>query len=392
MKKKINYVLTGSTGLLGRNLLFEIIKQNIDKLPWINIFILGRSSNRCSLKNRIQDILDNDGINYIATDKAQYNKLKHTFDSIIHCIELDLTNEKRAVSQSDEDLLKKHSIDYFFHIAAHTDFRSSEIVKKELWAINVTGTQHVLNLVEKLKVKNFLYTGSAYVCGETSGKISADYINLNQKFRNPYEKSKLEAEVLVRNFSKEHTEINFKYFRPSTISGRLIEKEIGAINKFDVFYSWMFLFLRCKEKMFNIKNLNEQASMNCRVAYSLDSGLNIVPVDYAAKVMYVLSSKETKEDSFHIVNSNETENNLYLRLMAKAINMQGLDRIDKQPSENLNKLEKFYYKTVGAIFTPYFISKSMHFIQPKVEGLIECPNVGKENFEILLKYALENRN
>jgi thioester reductase-like protein len=249
----------------------------------------------------------------------------------------------------------------------------------------------VLELAKKLRVKHFIYTGSAYACGETTGNIAPDYINFNQKFRNPYELSKLEAEVMVRNFAEQQPGINVKFFRPSTICGRLIEDKIGAISKFDVFYGWMFFFLRCKERMFRVDDLSQSAFMNCRIAYSLTSGLNMVPADYAAKAMYRITMSNTSHNSFHLVNAGETNHDAYIRAMTKAINMEGMQQVDSPPVTHLNELERMYYKTAGAIFTPYITSEPMCFTPPVADAAPVCPKVEGENFEKLLKYALDNR-
>jgi thioester reductase-like protein len=241
-----------------------------------------------------------------------------------------LEGNNELLSQQDENLLKDHTIDYFFHIASYTDFRGSEVVKQKLWSVNVDGTHRILKLAEKIKARHFIYTGSAYACGETSGPIAPDYINFDQKFRNPYELTKLHAEVAVRQFSEQHAWMKMTIFRPSTICGRLIEAPTGAISKFDVFYAWMFFFLRCKERMFNEHDLTKTSHMKCRVNYNLNSGLNIVPADYAAKAMYRFTTGNTSCNSFHLVNASETKHNFYIPAMTNAINMEGLQQVDQQ--------------------------------------------------------------
>jgi len=391
MKTKINYLLTGATGLLGRNLLFEIIKQHFHDLTGINIFLLGRHSKEHNLATRIFNIIQNDGIDYLSISREQFDDLCATFASIIHCIDFELEGTGNLLSQADEMMLRSRGVDYFFHIASQTDFRSTETVKKKLWSVNVDGTKRVIELAKKIKAKHFIYTGSAYACGETTGNIAPDYINFNQQFRNPYELSKLEAELSVREFSQQYPWVKTTFFRPSTICGRLIEDKVGAICKFDVFYGWMFFFLRCKERMFQVNDLHKKAIMKCRVTYSLNSGLNMVPADYAAKAMYRLTTNDTGNNSFHLVNVRETNHDAYIQAMVKAINMEGMEQVNYQPVNNLNELELMYYKTAGSIFTPYITSAPMCFTPPDMDGALECPKVEGENFEKLLKYALDNR-
>lgn len=391
MKTTTNYLLTGATGLLGRNLLFEIIKQHANDLSNINIFLLGRSSKEDNLTTRIFNIIENDGTDYLSIEKDAYNDLKQTLSSVIHCIHFELEGNNELLSPGDEALLKNHGIDYFFHMAACTDFRDNENVKKKLWSVNVDGTMRVLELAKKIKANQFIYTGTAYSCGETTGNIAPDYINFNQKFRNPYELSKLEAEVSVRKFAQQNPWMKTKYFRPSTICGRLIENKPGAICKFDVFYAWMFFFLRCKEEMFKENDINNTSFMECRITYSRHSGLNIVPADYAAKTMYRLTINNTSHNSFHLANTTETSHDFYIPAMLKTINMEGMRRVDHQPEQDLNELETMYYKKAGAIFTPYITSAPINFTPPAMNEELQCPEIEGENFYTLLKYAIENR-
>jgi hypothetical protein len=131
--------------------------------------------------------------------------------------------------------------------------------------------------------------------------------------------------------------------------------------------------------------------MKCRVTYNLNSGLNIVPADYAAKAMYKLTINNTSDNSFHLVNKSETNHDFYISAMTKAINVEGLHQVNHQPTNDLNELEAIYYKTVGAIFTPYITSAPIYFTRPDIDGELECPEVDSENFYKLLKYALDNR-
>jgi thioester reductase-like protein len=221
-----------------------------------------------------------------------------------------------------------------------------------------------------------------------------DYINLNQEFRNPYELSKLEAEIQSRNFAKD-TGIKFRCFRPSTIGGRLIEAPLGMIHKFDVFYgyaaSWFYI------KMGLIPHYDERysfpVSLDAAVCYNVNSGLNIVPADYAAKVMYEVCMHNHSDESFHLVNNTETPHDVCINAIFETFNIQGVRVVDKIPSK-LNRVESFYYKTAGKIFTPYLVSEPMLFNTVNLSDMLMkanlcCPRVDKDRFMILIDYAKE---
>lgn len=386
--------LTGATGLLGRNLLFEIFKQNLHRLDDLKIIVLGRSHKTASLYDRIKDIISTDGVYYIGVAEQNHSEfINKILNDCIIPIPFDLTKDGLDISADNFDKLKGAKIDYFFHVAALTDFRSDNTVKVKLEEVNVNGTHRVIDLVKKLNVGEIIYVGSAYSCGSKTGLVEPDYVNLNEKFRNPYEESKLKAEILVRDFAKS-SGIKFKVFRPTTICGRLIEKPIGCTNKFDVFYAWAAFFLREKLKRVPFDKIYETPyNISVRIHFNSRSGLNIVPSDYAAKILYEAALNDPKRESCHLANDYETPHQLYVSIILESIKITGCTFVENEPDDK-NMFEKFYYKTVGKIFTPYTLSESTYFNVNNLENLkqkkeLSCPPVDKINLLKLLAYAKE---
>jgi len=386
--------ITGATGLLGRNLLFEIIKQNLDNLDSLKIFILGRNKFGVNIRQRVRQILLDDGFSYLSLSGERAEEVNTRLEDVITCIEADLDEHKMDIRPGDLGQLKAAPIDLFFHVAALTDFRNAPNVIDALKRTNFHGTQQVLELASSLEVGEFCYVGTAYSCGETSGDIAPDLIDQSKKFRNPYEKTKLEAELLVRDLFRK-TGKRCRYFRPSTICGRLIEPPLGAINKFDVFYSWAAFFLHMKLKRLGTwkDKYTDPVDLDLRICYSPDSGLNIVPADYAAKVMYQVCVQGDPGESYHLVNEQETPHSVYIPNMLKTLNIRGTKKTDRVPEE-MNGLERFYYKTVGRVFTPYITSGPMLFSTKNLRKVLDraglsCPAVEDERFSLLMERAKE---
>lgn len=238
----------------------------------------------------------------------------------------------------------------------------------------------------------FCYVSSAYSCGKTCGNIKPDYTNLDQDFRNPYERIKLETEILIRDFCEKRN-IRYRIFRPSTFCGRLLEQPQGYINKFDVFYEWAAFFLYLKTKQ--ISNMTElfQAPLHypVRMCRKKNAGLNIVPVDYAAKIMLQVALQNHPDISFHLCNKGETPHELYVPMMLNLCNVQDHEIVEEMPRD-MTRLEKFYYRTVGKIFTPYVCSDPIHFdtsniITVEKKAGFTCPTIDKECFQKLMEYA-----
>ena len=381
--------LTGATGLLGRNLLFEILKQNLNNLNNLEILILYRPKDNTQASDRIEEIITNDGLDYL---KANTDILPNILKSI-HTISFDLLKDNLSISLNDFKVLMNGKISYFFHVAALTDFRSGKGIEQKLYDTNVAGTNRVINLIKSLNnIDETVYIGSAYSCGSKTGNVKPNYSNLNESFRNPYEKSKLEAELMFLDYMKNNN-IRHKVFRPTTICGRLIESPLGSTNKYDVFYSWIAFFLR--EKFNIIGNINkiytEPIDMPIRLHYSPVGGLNIIPADYAAKIIYNVCVNQDNDINYHLASHTITSNEFIGKEALRSLNINGATFVLEEPADK-NRLEKLYYKTVGKIFIQYQIGEPILFDISNLSKFhkrskLSCPEITKMNFSYLMEYG-----
>ncbi|OGU13832.1 MAG: hypothetical protein A2X61_07275 [Ignavibacteria bacterium GWB2_35_12] len=386
----MRFLLDGTTGLLGRNLLFEILKYNLNCLDEIEIIILGKESGGVCLECRMDDIILNDGFDYLNIEK-NLDYFSH-IKSRIKFIEFDLTKPCLGLNPDDIQILRKEKIDFFFHIAALLNFNDTHELTKKLYLINFKSNITLINLSIELGIKEFIYVSTAYSAGSTQIEINPDFINRTGFFRNPYEKFKLETELYLLDIAKREN-INYKIFRPTTISGRLIEKEIGSINKFDVFYEWARWIMKYKMKILKNSNdaYNQPLGLTFRITMHAESGMNIIPADYAAKLLYYSSLDNLNEKNFHLVNDYDIPTNLAAKLILDTLNIQGYCFVEKEPEEK-NKFEQFYYRTVGKIFTPYVIDPPLHYNNDNLKEIkknynLTCPEMNEGNFQKLLDYA-----
>ena len=375
-------VITGAAGLVGRNLLFEFIRQYLDRLGSLEIFILGRSNGNADIHQRIEHILLEDGADYLSLPADRRHILQNYCRTGIHCVETDLGRDDLGMKAEDLARLQSGPIDYFYHVAALTDLRNAPGVAAALRNNNVQGTLRVLRLAHTLDIGEFCFVGTAYACGTTSGRIMPDYVQLDQEFRNPYELSKLQAEMAVREFAA-RTNVRCRYFRPSIICGRLIEPPLGGVHKFDVFYASAAALLRMKLKVLQywMDKYRTPARLEIRVCCDLAGGLNIVPADYVAKTMYQACAQGDPGESYHLVNDQVTSNEVFLGAVQEALNISGLEFVEHMP-ERLTALEALYYRTVGRIYTPYIMSLPMDFDTQSLQNVLtksglRCPPVDR---------------
>jgi thioester reductase-like protein len=167
------------------------------------------------------------------------------------------------------------------HGAASVSF-DSEL--QAMRAINVDGTQRVLELAERCRAHGSLrrvsYISTAYIAGDHSGCFSEDDLDVGQRFRNTYEQSKFEAECLIAR-SRERLPITV--FRPSIIVG---ERDSGWTSSFNVIYWPLRAFAR-----------GALFALPARAEAPVD----VVPVDYVADAIFALSrAREAEGERFHL--------------------------------------------------------------------------------------------
>ena len=114
----------------------------------------------------------------------------------------------------------QHHVTHIFHLAAVYDLAVPENIAYD---VNVNGTKHMNEWVLTLsKPERYIYFSTAYVSGTREGRIFETELEMNQSFKNHYERTKYEAEKLVRGIISKV---------PTTIIRPGIVKEIRYLAK-----------------------------------------------------------------------------------------------------------------------------------------------------------------
>ncbi|MDX6667094.1 MAG: hypothetical protein QOK04_474, partial [Solirubrobacteraceae bacterium] len=170
------------------------------------------------------------------------------------------------------------------HAAASVSF---SLPLKESRQINVDGTRRVLELAELCSrrggLRRFSYVSTAYVAGDHPGEFREDQLGVGQEFRNAYERSKFEAEQLVRSHGRG---LPIQIFRPSIIVG---ERRSGWTASFNVLYAPLKAFSR-----------GAFLALPARDSAPVD----VVPVDYVADAIFELTNQAVGDGhspTFHLV-------------------------------------------------------------------------------------------
>jgi thioester reductase-like protein len=112
-----------------------------------------------------------------------------------------------------------------WHLAALYDLGADQDLIR---AVNLEGTRNVLELARAARcLERLHHFSTAYVSGDREGVILEDELDVGQRFHNAYERSKFEAERLVR---RAMTELPATVYRPSIVVG---DSRTGEIDRFD---------------------------------------------------------------------------------------------------------------------------------------------------------------
>jgi hypothetical protein len=141
------------------------------------------------------------------------------------------------------------------------------------------------------------------------------------------------------------------------------------ISKYMVFYLFAKFFHR-------------NTSEDCvRITANAESGLNIIPTDYAAKV--IVAVFDTKIEQLNIVHSKTTHITRGISKILEAVaftNYKLTENVINTTTGFESKLEKFYYNTIGIHLTPYLTSKPCEWDTTVLENILPMPTYNLEEY------------
>lgn len=260
-------VVTGVTGFLGQEVLLSVIRER----PGEHVVAPIRPSREGSAAERLADVLDR-----LFSDPEE----REDAERRVQALETDLdhpdpsfTERLRAIADGRPCRL--------IHGAASVSFdQPLELARR----INVEGTRRMLEVAEHLHasglLERFAFVSTAFVAGDREGVVLEDELDVGQGFSNTYERTKLEAEALVREAG---ARLPVTVFRPSIVAGH---SSTGETSSFKVLY-WP---IRALVKGWVVCIPGDPAAL-----------YDIVPVDFVAQSMlHILDRGEGSGASYHL--------------------------------------------------------------------------------------------
>jgi UDP-glucose 4-epimerase len=134
-------------------------------------------------------------------------------------------------SRALEAVFKNIKFSHVMHFAASISVPESQKNPKKYYFNNVMGTQNLLDLCVKYKVRNFVFSSTCAVYGNVEGLVNENNLKKPESF---YGKTKDICEELIKNYFKTYG-INYKILRYFNVIGASPSGKIGQLNSHGLF-------------------------------------------------------------------------------------------------------------------------------------------------------------
>jgi long-chain acyl-CoA synthetase len=249
-------LLTGATGFVGLEVLGRYVERGER-----TVFALVRAKDEVAAQRRVRDAL------------TRFFGEPFGAERVV-AVPGDLGEPGLGISEEYRGRIAAEVTDVI-HSAATVSF---ELPLDESRATNVTGTERVLELVHEIEhLRGMTHVSTAYVAGTHRGRFGEEELDVGQQFRNGYERSKFEAEQLVRASG-----LPVRVVRPSIVVG---EQSTGWTASFNVIYWPLRAFAR-----------SGYVALPARASAPVD----VVPVDYVADAICALTDTAPPGGTFHL--------------------------------------------------------------------------------------------
>jgi nucleoside-diphosphate-sugar epimerase len=269
MREQRGILLTGATGLLGRYLLRDLLLSEHD------VAVLVRDGRRATAEARIEDLVN------FWSESLGVSLTRPTV------LPGDVSAPRLGLSAIDCHWLS-HSCSAVLHAAAHIGLCPT--LDGEPRRTNTEGTQHLLRLCDELNLDELHHVSTAFVSGDRPGPILEDELSCGQGFHNDYEKSKFEAERLVRQASR----LRVTVYRPSVLVG---DSRTGYTSSYQGFYR----FLELGDRLAG-PGRSGRRWLPLRVPFTGEEPRNLVPVDWVAgAIVRLVTDPGCHGRNYHLV-------------------------------------------------------------------------------------------
>lgn len=351
--------LTGANGFLGSHLCNALLKEGH------HIIALVRASKTETGHDRLTKTLAR-----VAQDDYS---LKGRLDRL-EVVEGDISAHSLGLSTADNQRLKVNT-DEVWHSAASLSFLEED--RESILRMNLDGTRNILQWTSETTGKRLHHVSTAYIAGKRTGIVREDEIDVGQQFKNPYEDSKCQSEVLV-DAAHRAGSVSASIYRPSIVIG---ESRTGYTTHFHGVYAFIRGLWATIERLRRRQTGSDIVQLALRMRGSESSTLNFVPVDYVTQAMVAIGRQPSSAGSiYHLANPEGTENRLWLDIVCDQLRVKGIHIVDERVFEDvpMTKMETFFQRQMS-FYYQYLNSEPRFDCSNAVKALsntgIACPEV-----------------
>ena len=361
-----NYVLlTGATGLLGQYLVRDLLRDDH------HVAVLIRATKSQTAAERLEQIMQ-------MWEREAGTPLRRPIG-----LTGDINQENLGLSAEELAWVKKYCKS-MMHCAASLQFAEH---KGEPWQTNVEGTKNVLELCRTAEIKEMHYISTAYVCGHRHDLVMEDDLDVDQEFRNIYEKSKFTAEKAVREYDGFD---KLTVYRPVVITG---DSKTGYTST----YHGTYLYMKLASVLTKNSEPNEDGKYHIPVRWGLTGKerRNITAVDWNSEVICRLFAEpKAVGRTFHLGPSDPITMKDAIDYASEFYGLTGIEfrGTGRSPDQPLNEMERWLWSNIS-------IYGSYDFMDPEFDttnlkefaGDIDCPPLDYEMASRLMEYAESDR-
>jgi len=371
MSDRKSILITVATGFLGSHLAARFLENGC------RVTVLARASNNASPRSRVQHVLREVGVSHFD------NLAVYEGDISLPDVGLNECARKQIVSATDE----------VWHCAASLSFQEQD--REEIYRMNVDGTRHVIDLVKQMRSRRIQHVSTAYIAGDRQDVALETEINVGQRFKNAYEESKCQAELLIADEQSKGA-IVASVYRPSIVIG---DSKSGRATHFHGVYA----FIRALWAMLQRfrRRMSPQpgpVKVPLRVLGVETHTLNFVPIDYVVDAMIEISRRpDSAGGTYHLANPSPTENRMWLPNICRLLQAEGIQLVGENSflKTPMTKRESLFQKRM-AFYYQYLQGEPRFDCRRALDALkntgIECPPVTVELINRIIGWYVDLLN
>lgn len=352
-------LLTGATGFLGVEVLTRYLEQDTR-----NVIALVRAVDDQAAQQRIDDTLG-----------GALGEAAAGYAGRVEAVAADISRPGLGLSPARlEELAERTST--VLHCAASVSFALPLHCARE---VNVGGTSEMLAFAETAMARGgldrYVQISTAFVAGTHPGRFSEKDLYLGQDFRNPYERSKCEAELLIRATQR----LPVTVLRPSIVVG---DRQSGWTAAFNVIY-WP---LRAFSK-----------GLLAAAPAVPTAGVDVVSVDYVADAIHALAHHPAAAGrTWHLTAGEATTTIGEIASLASDYFDQPTPSLVAPDDFDLTAVEPVHQRVFAeaATYFPYFSVQTV-FDNRQTRALLDPLGISAsplaEYLDRLLDFAVESR-